>query len=72
MLGLGAYQRRPSSHFERTVRPDAESETGFEAYYAAALLPWLVVTPDLQVILEPGGTSRKSAVLANLRVRVTW
>lgn len=71
VVGLGAYQQRPSSRFRRSV-PHAEPETGFEAYYAARVLPWLVLTPDLQVLLEPSGRSTRSAVLANLRVRLTW
>jgi carbohydrate-selective porin OprB len=72
VLGLAVHQRRPSSRTRERVAPDAEPETGFEVYYATALLPWLVVTPDLQVILEPGGEPAETAVLATLRVRVTW
>ena len=32
------------------------SEQGVEAYYNIEITPWLHITPDIQVIANPGGT----------------
>ncbi len=73
VLGMGAWQAVSSGRFRDRVAPDADRETGLELYYAIALLPWLVVTPALQVIAHPGGfEDADDAVLAALRVRVAF
>lgn len=65
VLGLGFYGAVGSADFE--------GETGIELYYKIILTPWLHVTPDAQLILDPGGdrSSRDALVLA-LRLRVAF
>lgn len=73
VLGLGLYHAIGSDRFRDEVDPDFDAEIGVELYYRIALLPWLAVTPDLQYIVDPGALrSRRDAILALLRVRVTF
>ncbi len=37
------------------LRPVAVQESGIECYYNFEILPWLHLTPDLQIIMMPGG-----------------
>jgi porin len=47
------------------------SEQGIECYYNIEIAPWLHVTPDIQVIKDPGGTSAYDcAWVAGLRVQM--
>ena len=72
VLGLGAYQLIASSKARRAVDRELDRETGVELYYAAQLLPWLTLTPHLQVIANPGGREKvRNALVALLRFRVT-
>jgi len=73
VLGFGVYQAIGSSVYRDAVDPRFERETGIELYYAARVLGWLVVTPDLQVIVDPGATGQAGDVfLATLRLRTTF
>lgn len=73
VLGLGAYQVLASAPYRRNANPDADRETGIELYYAMPVLPWLVLTPDVQAILDPGGAGAgRTAWLATLRARITY
>jgi porin len=72
VLGLGVYQAIGSDRFRRKVARDFRRETGLEFYYSLALTPWLVITPDAQLIVDPGGLrSARDAVVLVLRIRVT-
>jgi porin len=73
VLGLGFYGAVGSKRYRSRVDPDFEGETGMELYYKIILTPWLHVTPDVQLILDPGGdaASRDALVLA-LRLRVAF
>jgi len=47
------------------------SEQGIEAYYSIEIAPWLHISPDLQMVIHPGGTSDKDvAVVAGFRVQM--
>ena len=49
------------------------SEQGVEMYYNIEITPWCHVTPDLQVIVDPGGSSKQdTAIVYGLRVQVTF
>jgi porin len=49
------------------------AEMALELTYQANLTPWLSVQPDIQVILNPGGSSELStAVVTGLRVGITF
>jgi porin len=49
------------------------SEQGVEVYYNIEITPWCHITPDLQVIVDPGGSDRHDvAVVYGLRMQVTF
>jgi len=50
------------------------SEQGVEAYYNIEVTPWMHVTPDLQVIVNPGGGfgDRDVAIVYGLRMQMTF
>lgn len=49
------------------------SEQGVEVYYSIEVAPWLHITPDLQVIVDPGGSSRHDVALVyGLRMQMTF
>lgn len=73
VLGLAAYQAIGSDRYRDEIESDFHEETGFELYYKIALAPWLAVTPDVQLILDPGGLrSARDAVIVLLRFRATF
>lgn len=48
------------------------SEQGIEAYYNIQVTPWLHISPDLQVIVNPGGTGEKDvAVVYGMRFQIS-
>ncbi len=49
-----------------------EHETVLELYYRILVTPFLEVTPDVQYILNPGGTGEDDAIVVGLRVQVTF
>lgn len=73
VLGLGAYHAVASDRFRAAGDSRFARETGIELYYRIELRRWLALTPDLQYIVDPGGTARrKDRVLAALRLRVSF
>lgn len=49
------------------------SEQGVEVYYNIEITPWCRLTPDLQIIVDPGGSSRHDvAVVYGLRMQMTF
>jgi porin len=52
-FGLGYYYNainNPTFQLPRSTRAFLRDEWGFEAYYNVAITPWLLLTPDIQVI----------------------
>jgi porin len=50
-----------------------QCEQGIEAYYNVEVTPWCHITPDLQVIMDPGGSSRNDvAIVYGLRMHVNF
>ena len=47
-------------------------ETALELFYGAQVTPWLLVKPDVQVILNPGGREMPGAVVATVRAAVSF
>jgi porin len=73
VLGLGFYGAVGSTRYRSRVDPDFEGETGIELYYKIVLAPWLHVTPDVQLIVDPGGDrSSRDAVVLALRLRAAF
>jgi porin len=72
VLGFGVAQGIVSSDL-RELQPNLDRETVYETYYAMHLAPWLVFTPDLQVITQPGGgQDDRNAVVASFRLRMSF
>lgn len=73
VLGLAVHQSIGSAEYRSHVDERFDRETGLELYYALRALGWLVLTPDLQVIVDPGATGAGgTAVVASLRTRVVF
>jgi porin len=48
------------------------SEQGIEAYYNIEITPWLHITPDLQIIVNPGGADMKdTSVVYGIRAQIS-
>ncbi len=63
-IGVGGWWAEPTAS-------DLNSESGLEAFWKLQLAPYLEVTSDLQLILDPqGGTSRDTAVIGGIRLTV--
>lgn len=75
VLGIGLVYARISRDFART-QPDRERwghETVVEVAYKITLTPWLMVQPDLQYIVHPGGsTSTPDATVLGIRLDVLF
>ena len=67
-FGIGYYHLSLSNGM-----PDMfHSEQGVECYYNIEVTPWMHVTPDLQVIVNPGGTDDNDvALVGGLRVHLS-
>jgi porin len=50
------------------------SEQGVEAYYNIEITPWFHITPDLQIIVNPGGgfQNRDVAIVYGLRAQINF
>jgi porin len=74
-LGWGVAAARNGSHFERAqlvTGNSAASETTLQLTYLAQLDSWLMVQPDIQYVIHPGGTREtRSALVLGLRVALS-
>lgn len=70
-FGAGFYYLGITDDLPPVVDARARDEWGIELYYSAAVTPWLLVTPDLQVI-EPVSRSVDTTVVAGLRVKIIF
>jgi len=72
-VGFGVAQSIMSDRYQREINPRADRETVYELYYAYEVTPWLVITPDLQVITNPGGNNdARDAWLGGVRVKLVF
>lgn len=70
-FGIGWYLNDRSDHLPRLIEKRTRGGQGFEIFYNAALLPWLHVTPDLQVL--KGAQKRiDTSVVLGLRGQITF
>jgi porin len=73
VLGFGVAQAILSDRLRSELNPLADRETVYELYYAIQITPWLVITPDIQFVRNPGGNAdHHDAVVANVRVRIVF
>ncbi len=68
--GLGYYFVKLTDELPEKL--NLESEQGVELYYSIEVTPWFHLTPDLQVIVNPGGGDRDVAVVYGIRGFMTF
>jgi porin len=70
-FGAGYYILNTSNDLPAPLGPGTEQ--GVEAFYNIEVTPWLHITPDLQVIINPGGTGKwETAIVYGLRAQMTF
>jgi len=73
VLGFGFSQLDESFMYRKWRDRKAGNESVYEVYYAFEVTPWLVVTPDIQYIDNPGGNDSISHAWAGgIRVRASF
>jgi len=74
VFGIAMSMARTGHLYRDRVDDLSESETVYELYYAIALTRWLVVTPDVQYIDNPGaaGDPPASGIGGGVRIRVSF
>lgn len=73
VLGVGFGHLVSSDNFGRRINRDAGEETVYEVYYAVQVTPWLVISPDLQYVDNPGANDSIShAIVGGVRARVSF
>lgn len=73
-IGLAVGAARNGSHFVHAASTNraAAAETAIELTYLAQIGTWLAVQPDLQYVINPGGTRvRRHALVPGLRIGVS-
>lgn len=73
VTGFSVAQGRISESYRQNVDVRADAETVYEWYYAWYLTPAIIVSPDLQVIQNPGGRKdAPDAIVGGLRLRIIF
>ncbi len=73
VLGFGVAQSILSKTYRHNVDSRADRETIYELYYAIHVTPWCVITPDVQVITNPGGSKdARDALVGGVRVKIAF
>jgi porin len=73
IFGFSVSQSILSKVYRQTEDPEADRETVYEWYYRIQVTPWLLLTPDLQVITQPGGDKDdRNAIVGGVRLRVIF
>ena len=58
ILGLGAF----TVFFSDEAGHKKHAETSVELYYKAQVAGWMAIQPDIQYIINPGGTGSRNAL----------
>jgi porin len=73
VLAFGVAQGILSDTYRHDVRSSADRETVYELYYLIEITPWLYITPDIQVITNPGGDRyARDALVGGVRLKVAF
>ena len=73
LLGFAVGQGRGSEKYHDRIDDQFENETVYELYYAIKVTDWLVITPDIQYLDNPGARGDyKDAVVLGLRTRISF
>lgn len=70
VLGVG-YSRGTFSNRDTEEFPE-DYESVIEIYYNAQITPWFHLSPNIQFVSNPGGSSAKDATVLGLRAKVTF
>jgi len=68
VLGLGASY----AHFSSRSGLAEDYELEIETFYKLQITPWFNIQPDLQYIINPGGTGLSNACVATIRVELDF
>ena len=68
---IGVYLTR-AEHSSAPGSGFTDDETTLDVYYRLALTPWAYVQPEMQFIKNPGGAGTDDAIVAGLRVGVSF
>lgn len=72
VLAFGVGQSILSSQLREEMNPLVDRETVYEVYYAIQVAPWLIVSPDIQVITNPGGLkTARDALIGGIRAKIS-
>jgi porin len=73
ILGFSVAQAILSGQYRRELNAAADAETVYELYYKYYLTPWFVISPDFQVITNPGGEKDdRDSIVGGVRFRVIF
>ncbi|MBN1491909.1 MAG: carbohydrate porin, partial [Phycisphaerae bacterium] len=73
VMAFGVSQAVYSSQYRHEIRPLADRETVYEWYYQCFVTPWLDISPDLQIVTNPGGDSDdRDAIVGGVRIRIIF
>jgi porin len=73
LCGFAVSQAIFSDLYREYRRSDADRETVYEWYYKYYLTDWLILSPDLQVITNPGGGKHdRDAIVGGVRCRIIF
>jgi porin len=71
VLGFGVAQAILSEQYHEHVKNTSDRETVYELYYLIEVTPWMVITPDLQFITNPGGDRfARDSIVGGVRVKI--
>lgn len=68
VMGLGAF----TVWFSDKAGFDESYETAFEFFYKAQVFGWMAVKPDIQYIVNPGGTNRGNSLALGGRLEIVF
>ena len=73
VFGFSMARSRLSEQYREKVNRMAGEETVYEWYYSCFVTPAVIVSPDLQVITNPGGNrNARDAIVGGVRVRLLF
>ncbi len=73
VTGFAISQGMLSERYRDDINRLADRETVYELYYAWQVTPWMIVSPDLQFITNPGGDKNdRDAIVGGIRVRIIF
>ncbi|WP_162244362.1 carbohydrate porin [Sphingomonas sp. Leaf339] len=70
-VNQGYLSRGYRQNLRDAERPMALAETAFEVTYSDNMTPFLIVQPDLQIVIDPAGDKSRNVVfIAGMRIRI--